>query len=144
MNVRSRLRAALVGASLAAVAVLVAPPMLVGAHAQTSDATPLFPPTVFSQVHGDVVYASICQGCHMPAGQGAVGAGEYPALADNPKLGAGPYVAMMVLDGHGAMPGFADMLNDQQVAEVVNYVRTHFGNAYPDRIGEADVKALRH
>lgn len=139
-----RLRAVLVAAAVSVTGVLVAPSMRDGAHAQTSDATPLFPPKAFSQVHGDIVYKSICQSCHMSEGQGAKGAGEYPALANNPKLGAGPYVAMMVLDGHGAMPGFADMLNDQQVTEVVNYVRTHFGNHYQDAVREADVKALRH
>ena len=30
------------------------------------------------------------------------------------------------------MPPFGDMLTDQQVAAVVNYVRSHFGNAFAD------------
>lgn len=130
-------------AVLAAVGGLMLPPALPPAQAQSSDATPLFPQAAFAEVSGETVYAAICQGCHMPGGEGALGAGEYPALAGNPKLAASPYVAMMVLDGRGGMPGFSHMLNDQQVAEVVQYVRTHFGNDYPDRIGSQDVQALR-
>jgi mono/diheme cytochrome c family protein len=34
-------------------------------------------------------------------------------------------------------------LDDQQIADVVNYVRTHFGNKYRDKVKPADVKALR-
>jgi mono/diheme cytochrome c family protein len=34
-------------------------------------------------------------------------------------------------------------LTDQQIADVVNYVRTHFGNSYKDRVAPADVKTLR-
>lgn len=72
------------------------------------------------------------------------GAGEYPALAGNPKLAAAPYVTMMVLDGHAGMPGFGDMLTDRQVAEVVSYVRTHFGNDHAEVVTVDDVKLLRH
>ena len=31
------------------------------------------------------------------------------------------------------MPPVGGMMSDAQVADVVNYVRTHFGNAYPGR-----------
>jgi mono/diheme cytochrome c family protein len=48
-----------------------------------------------------------------------------------------------VLKGQKAMPFFALQLNDQQVADVVNYVRTHFGNKYRDKVKPEDVKALR-
>lgn len=130
-------------AALAAMGGLMLPPALPPVQAQSSDATPLFPQAAFAEASGETVYAAICQGCHMPHGEGALGAGEYPALAGNPKLAAAPYVAMMVLDGRGGMPGFSHMLTDQQVAEVVQYVRTHFGNDYPDRISSQDVQALR-
>lgn len=128
----------------AAIVGLMLPPTVVPALAQSSDATPLYPQSTFSTVSGGTVYAAICQGCHMPGGQGALGGGEYPALAGNPKLAAAPYVAMMVLDGRGGMPGFGAMLSDQQVAEVVQYVRTQFGNDYPGRLGAEEVRALRH
>jgi mono/diheme cytochrome c family protein len=41
------------------------------------------------------------------------------------------------------MPPFGDMMTDDQIAAVVNYVRTHFGNAYEDRVTANDVRAAR-
>ena len=35
------------------------------------------------------------------------------------------------------------MMSDQQVADVINYVRTHFGNDYRDTVSAAAVKAAR-
>lgn len=113
------------------------------AGAQSADSTPLHPPSEFAQVSGEVVYRAICQGCHMPDGEGAVGAGDYPALIDNPRLAAAPYVAMIVLDGRGGMPPFGDMLDDRQVAEVATYVRTHFGNAYTEPVTADEVEQIR-
>ncbi len=85
----------------------------------------------------------ICQGCHMPNAKGAVGAGAYPALAGDPKLVAKAYPEVVVLRGQKAMPAFGPSLSDAQVAAVVNYVRTHFGNGYSDSVTVEDVKALR-
>ncbi|MET0290413.1 MAG: cytochrome c [Pseudoxanthomonas sp.] len=131
-------------AMLAITGALLAPTLLTQpARAQTSDATGFFEGPDFSNAEAPQIYATICQGCHMARGEGAKGGGEYPALADNPKLAAGPYVAMMVLDGNGAMPGFRGMLTDKQVAEVSGYVRTHFGNTYSEPLSLDDVKALR-
>lgn len=92
---------------------------------------------------GEAVFKSICQGCHMPDARGAVGAGAYPALAANPNLQAAGYPVFMVVQGRKAMPAFGGMLTDQQVADVVNYVRTHFGNTYADAVTPEDVKAVR-
>jgi mono/diheme cytochrome c family protein len=47
----------------------------------------------------------------------------------------------MVENGHGGMPWFNGVLSDAQVAAVINYVRTHFGNDYKDSITAADVAA---
>ena len=73
---------------------------------------------------------------------GAKGAGAYPALAGNPKLAAAMYPAVVILKGQKAMPSFSD-LTDAQIVEVVNYVRTHFGNRYSDAVTADQVKALR-
>ena len=35
----------------------------------------------YPQQTGEALFKGICQGCHMPNAQGAVGAGAYPALA---------------------------------------------------------------
>jgi mono/diheme cytochrome c family protein len=97
----------------------------------------------FGQKDGESLYRAVCQSCHMADGKGAQGAGMYPALAGNAKLAASSYPAYNVLHGRKGMPGFKHMLNDEQVAEVTNYVRTHMGNAYKDPITPATVKALR-
>lgn len=133
------LMGALAVAGLITAAVMVRP-----AKAQTSDATSFYTPANFSTASGEQVYRTVCQGCHMPSGEGALGGGEYPALAGNPKLAAAPYVATMVLDGRAGMPGLGQMLSDQQVAEVTHYIRTHFGNDYPEAMTANDVKAMRH
>ena len=39
--------------------------------------------------------------------------------------------------------GLLDALTDQQVADVVNYVRVSFGNRYRDKVTPAEVQALR-
>ena len=102
---------------------------------------------------GEAVYAQICQGCHMAEGRGAVGAGFYPALAGNPTLASANYVAALILNGRRNMPSFEHhatnefffpptWLTDTQIANVVNYVRSHFGNHYPDAISASDVAAL--
>ena len=87
--------------------------------------------------------ATVCAGCHMPDGRGAVGAGAYPALARNAKLEAAGYPVLLVVNGHKAMPPFGRQLDDNQVAAVVNYIRGNFGNAYADRVSADDVKAAR-
>jgi mono/diheme cytochrome c family protein len=96
------------------------------------------------QQSGEDLYHNLCQGCHMPDAQGAIGAGAYPALAHNPRLGAAIYPITLVLHGQRAMPPFDESLSDQQIANVINYVRTHFGNRYKDQVTPAMVKAQRH
>ena len=97
----------------------------------------------FPQQTGEDIFKGICQGCHMPDAKGAVGAGRYPALAGDTNLAAAGYPVGIVLHGQKAMPWFGDYLSDEQVANVVNYVRTHFGNNYADKVSAADVKKLR-
>jgi mono/diheme cytochrome c family protein len=105
---------------------------------------------------GAEIYSHICQGCHMPSGQGAAGAGAYPQLASNPALASWQYIAVTVLNGRKAMPPFgiapgshsmnsrAVLLSDAQIADVVNYVRSSFGNRYKDKVTAAQVADLPH
>ena len=97
----------------------------------------------FVHTDGATLYRAICQACHMPDARGAKGAGEYPALAANPKLAAKQFPAARVLAGYSGMPSFAPNLSDAQVAAVVNYVRTHFDNHYTDALTTQDVAAMR-
>ena len=92
---------------------------------------------------GEAIYRTICAGCHMPEGQGATGAGAYPALTRNVRLAAAGYPLLLVVNGRKAMPDFGRVLDDNQVAAVVNYIRANFGNAYTDRVSTDDVKAAR-
>lgn len=92
---------------------------------------------------GQAIYTNVCQGCHMPDAKGAVGAGMYPALAKNVKLETAGYPVAVITHGQKAMPSFGALLNDQQVADVVNYIRTNYGNKYKDKVKPEDVKAQR-
>jgi mono/diheme cytochrome c family protein len=97
----------------------------------------------FDEQTGEALFVNVCQDCHMAQGQGAVGAGHYPALAHNEKLEVSGYPLTVVLHGLNGMPAVGQMMSDQQVAEVVNYVRSHFGNAYADAVTAEDVAAAR-
>lgn len=79
---------------------------------------------------GKDIYATLCAGCHMPEGEGAVGAGMYPALAGNEKLEYPDYAVFIIMNGYKAMPPFAHVLSDEQVAAVVNYLQSDLGNTY--------------
>ncbi len=110
--------------------------------AQSGDGT-FSNPARFVPKDGERLYQSSCQACHMPAGEGAAGAAAYPALAKNRKLRTARYITSVVTNGQRAMPPFGPMLDDEQVAAVVNYVRSHFGNDYTDAVTAAEVKAVR-
>ena len=97
----------------------------------------------FTETGGDDLFASVCQGCHMPDGNGAVGAGSYPALARDGNLEAKGYPVYVIVRGQRAMPPVGALMSDDQVAAVVNYVRTHFGNHFEDSVSAEDVKAVR-
>ncbi len=103
---------------------------------------------------GAEIFRTICQGCHMPDAKGATGAGKYPALAGDAALASKEFMVITLLQGRRNMPAFGGngevglffklpTLNDEQIAAVINYVRTNFGNEFPDSVSAADVKAER-
>lgn len=53
------------------------------------------------------------------------------------------YPLLTVVNGRRNMPSFASTLDDAQVAAVVTYVRSHFGNAYGDEVSAEQVAKLR-
>jgi mono/diheme cytochrome c family protein len=116
---------------------------------------PILTPDALANAGGEEIYRRVCHACHMPDGRGAVGAGTYPALAGNPHLESAQFTAATVALGRHNMPHFAPEaglgefeafvtlhLDDRQIAAVVNYVRSHFGNHYTDELTPADVAAL--
>ena len=122
---------------------LIAPAAL-AQHAEHSPPGPALSASFkFSERSGEDLYANVCQGCHMQDGKGAIGAGAYPPLAGDKALEANDYPVAVVVNGQRAMPPLSEMMNDDQIAAVVNYVRTHFGNNYQDAVTAADVKAVR-
>ena len=97
----------------------------------------------FVEMTGEELFGNVCQGCHMPDATGATGAGTYPSLAGNKNLESGSYPIYLVINGRRGMPPFGDMMTDGQVAAVVNYLRTHFGNSYQDAVTTKDVQDAR-
>lgn len=92
---------------------------------------------------GAAVYGALCAGCHMPDGQGAVGAGAYPSLADNANLEYPAYPIYIIVNGQKAMPPLGGILDDQQIVDVVNYIRTSFGNDFQTAATVEDVAQAR-
>jgi mono/diheme cytochrome c family protein len=82
---------------------------------------------------GRRVYA-YCQGCHGTDGRGI--AGNYPPLAGSVIATADPTISIrLVLRGmqserlNGRMPGFAATLTDAEIAAVLSWMRSAWGNA---------------
>jgi mono/diheme cytochrome c family protein len=110
----------------------------VAAHAQSADMSSFANDTVFGKAgytstDGEVLYQTLCAGCHMPDGAGAVGAGQYPALAKNPNLEYSAYPVTLIVNGQGGMPAFGTFLNDEQIVALTTYLQTGLGNEFePD------------
>jgi cytochrome c5 len=142
IQVNSNLRTAF-AATMSATLLLLS----LSAHAQSAGRSvsepALSPGFRFIENSGEELFANVCRGCHMPDGKGATGAGTYPSLAGNSNLESSGYPVGIVVNGQRGMPPFGAMMNDDQVAAVVNYVRTHFGNGYPDAVTAEDVRAVR-
>jgi len=129
---------------------------LLGGFVRAENANdPMLTPEALAKASGEEIYQHVCQGCHMPDGRGATGAGTYPALAGNAHLASAQFTAVTVALGRHNMPHFAAQpelggfeafvtlhLDDRQIAAVVNYVRSHFGNHYTDEVTPADIAAL--
>ncbi len=113
--------------------------LAVGGIPEPSQAT--VPTTESSLLHGfgKTIYEARCAGCHGTDGVGSPP--RYPTLAGNPSIQMGSSVnpIRMVLNGgyppgtagnpmpYG-MPPFAQSLSDDEVAAVVTYIRTSWGN----------------
>lgn len=127
--------------------------LIAAERAAGADSAGIFDASILNTTDGQKIYEQVCQGCHMPDGRGATGAGQYPALAMDRTLVAGQYVALTVLKGRRNMPAFGAgygftlvgapaVLSNVQMAAVINYVRTHFGNHYRDAISADDIAVL--
>jgi mono/diheme cytochrome c family protein len=108
---------------------------------------------------GKKVFTANCAACHQASGTGIPG--QYPPLAGSEivlsKEGYGPnHIARIVLNGlsgpvtvkgssfNGNMPTWKDILSDEQIANVLTYVRQEWGNNAPpiSKDGIAAVRAV--
>ena len=97
----------------------------------------------FGEQGGAQLFGNVCAACHQTDAKGAVGAGAYPPLASDKNFASTDFMLAVLFRGLKGMPPLGAMMTDAQVADVVTYVRTHFGNAYPGAVSPADVAAAR-
>lgn len=82
-----------------------------------------------------------CSACHQTTGKGVKGA--FPALAGDPFVQGDPAPMMAtVLAGRAGMPSFKDDLGDLEMASLLTYVRTAWGNKGKP-VSASDVAAAR-
>jgi mono/diheme cytochrome c family protein len=100
---------------------------------------------------GATVFSANCAGCHGAAGAGQPGV--FPPLANNPYVTGDPKEVIHTLNYglqgsikvgsatyNGQMPAWKGNLTDQQIADVVTYIRSSWGNK-ASAVTVADVKA---
>lgn len=76
---------------------------------------------------GQSLFLDNCSACHQADGAGVKGA--FPALAGDPFVqGDRASLAEVVLKGRGGMPTFKDDLSDADIAAILSYVRSSWGN----------------
>ncbi|NND56366.1 MAG: cytochrome c oxidase subunit II [Xanthomonadales bacterium] len=95
--------------------------------------------------HGQGVYAAQCATCHQADGQGLAPA--FPALAGS-KVANGPLDENIAIVLHGragtAMPGWAGMLSDSDIAAALTYTRNAFGNDTGDTVQPQTIARIKN
>ncbi|UGQ46898.1 c-type cytochrome [Massilia endophytica] len=90
---------------------------------------------------GKALFAANCAACHQASGRGIPGA--FPPLAGSAFVqGPADEVAAVLLKGRGGMPDFSAVLNDEEIAGVLSYVRGSWGNK-AEALDQARIAALR-
>ena len=136
--------------------------------APVSAASPVTPPTVasvpaaapepdgpyqYDASRAVSLYTTNCSACHQPSGMGLPGA--FPPLKDNlVVLDSNPeeHIETILRGAHGrniggrtyptAMPPFGSVLNDTQIADIINHERSSWGN-HGKPVTASEVKAVR-
>ena len=107
----------------------------------------------FDRELGERVYGASCSSCHQANGQGLPGA--FPPMAGDPVVLADDPTEHIDIILHGLqgkeingvayaspMPAFASQLSDEEIAAVINYTRTSWGNDSP-LVAPEEVERLR-
>lgn len=94
--------------------------------------------------NGAKTYRVTCAGCHLSQGQGQTLIGA-PALNRNPLVTADETreITQIVLSGRNAMPTFATTLNDEQLADLLSYIRNAWDNRSNNTISSQSVSDVR-
>ena len=102
---------------------------------------------------GKEAYALYCQNCHMEDGKGITDVNPPLAKADYIKKPAKTLINIIlqgqtvdvIVNGkkYNVIMPSQEYLSDEQIADVLNYVRNSWGNKIPGMIAPAMVKALR-
>jgi cytochrome c oxidase subunit 2 len=90
---------------------------------------------------GAKVYAANCAACHQANGKGA---GAFPAL-DGSKVVNGPKDGQynILLNGKNAMPKWAGVISDGDIAAVITYTRNSWGNKSGEVIQTQEIITAR-
>lgn len=102
---------------------------------------------------GAQIYEAKCSACHSPRGRGE--RNIFPQLASNPLINQPDATSLIRVVSAGsrgvdtdarptapAMPAFAGVLDDEQIAAVLTYVRNSWGNA-AEPVSASDVKDVK-
>lgn len=92
---------------------------------------------------GEKTYTSNCIACHQANGKGIPG--TFPALDGSPVVnGPKAHQLDVVMHGKGAMPAWAPVLSDTEIAAVITYTRNHWSNKAKENIVQpAEILAAR-
>ena len=90
------------------------------------------------KTEGQTIFAQSCAGCHGGEGQGGTG----PRLAGNARVGDAPHLVRVITQGIGYMPAVGANFSNRQLAAVITYVRTSFGNNF-GAVSEQQVAQVR-
>jgi len=103
-------------------------PALVGlATILAANAASAQPAPAAAPLDGETMFTQNCSACHQVTGKGIPGA--FPALAGDAFVAGPPEtVAGVVLNGRGGMPTFAKDLTNEEIATILTYVRSAWGN----------------
>ena len=73
---------------------------------------------------GQTLYSNLCLSCHGATGSGTPSGNSLAGPAKNKSVGE---LAEIVINGQGAMTAYGSFYTDQQIADVVAYVKATFG-----------------
>lgn len=120
---------------------------------ESTPATSAAPVSSSGASPGATTYTANCASCHQPGGKGL--AGSFPPLAGNPVVSGDPqkviHIVKYGLSGkimvgpdayNGMMPPWGTQLSDDQIADVITYIRSSWGNG-ASPVSAAEVAAVK-